>query len=38
MGMNSLMLFLVVFYLVLGVPLGNLIQNITAHLLGLPVL
>jgi len=38
MGMNSLILFLVVFYLVLGVPLGNLIQNVTAHLLGLPVL
>lgn len=37
MGMNGLILFLVVFYFVLGAPLGFLIRRLTGALLGLPV-
>jgi len=38
MGMSGLLLFLLMFYFLLGVPLGNVIQHLTAHLLGVPVL
>lgn len=37
MGMNGLILFLAVFYFVLGAPLGFLIRWLTGALLGLPV-
>lgn len=37
-GLNGLLISLVVFYLLFGTILGNLIQRVTAHLVGLPML